>query len=177
MSKEINHPNNPADTVRPTVFSDGSTFDYVNGYQSNGAPTRSRDSAPAKIAKTGAIMSPNGLSALITALLLAVLLSFVTYGGFTAFHKQANERNIVSIINSSGQAEVVGGKIQDNDGKQTVIVRDLADKGIYQCDVSIVRDPTAIAFVFCSLPNPANFTIPVPYDPSDIFYTTPKQDS
>lgn len=176
MSKELHNHDNPADKIRPTVFSDGSTFDYVNGYQSNGS-TASRDKAPAKIVQTGAVMSPNALSALIIALLLATLLTIVTIAGFKAYHEQANERAIVNTINSSGQAEVVGGKIHNEGGASTVVVRDLADKEIYKCDVSIVRNPTATAFVFCSKPNPANFAIPVPYDPADVFYTTPKQDS
>lgn len=175
MSKEFDTTTNWANTVRPTLFSDGSTFDYVNGYQSNGA-TASRDKAPAKIVETGALLSSNSWSAIIIALMLALLLGIVSFIGFHAYHEQANERAIVNNINSSGQAEVVGGKVHNEDGTSTVVVRDLGDKGIYKCDVSIVRDPTANALVFCSKPNPANFSIPVPYDPNDIFYTTPKQD-
>lgn len=176
MSKEINHPNNRANAVRPTVFSDGSTFDYVNGYQSNGA-IATRDKAPAKIVETGALMSSNAWSAILTAILLAALLALITYGGFNAYHKQANERAIINNINVSGQAEVVGGKIHDEGGQSTILIRDPSDQGVYKCDVDIARTPTATAFIFCAKPNPANFTLPVPYDPNDIFYTTPKQDN
>lgn len=181
MTKETPAPKNSdkeysSKVARPTVFSDGSTFDYVNGYQSNGAPTRSRNSTPARIVKSGAIMSVNSLANLLIALLLATLLGFVAWHGAKAYHEQANEKTIISNINLSGQAEVLGDKILKQDGKNTIIVRDLADKNTYKCDVLVVTEDTATALVFCN-PGPANFTIPVPYDPENIFYTTPKQDS
>lgn len=181
MTKETHEPLLADDessnkSVRPTVFSDGSTFDYVNGYRSNGAPaaTRDREKVPT-IAKAGAIMSVNSLANLIIALVLLAILAVVAWTGMTSYHEQANERAIVSTINISGQAEVVGGKILTENGNSVVVLRDNNDRNIYRCDVYTVVDTTAKALVFCN-EGPVNFTIPVPYDPANLFYTTPAQD-
>lgn len=179
MTKETPNPKNAeaeVKAVRPTVFSDGSTFDYVNGYQSNGAPaaTRDRTEVP-RIAKAGALMSTNTLANIMIAFILLAVLAFASFLGFTSFHNQANEKAIVSLINTSGQAEVIGGKILKEGDRNIVVVRDSGDNKVYRCDVHVVVETSATGLVFCN-PGEVNFTLPVPYDPANIFYTTPAQD-
>lgn len=161
--------------LRPTVFSDGSTFDYIHGYRSNGAPTPTRDRTDVpRIAKTGSMLSANGLANLIISLILLAVIGFVAFLGIKAFHNQANETSIINNINVSGQAQVVGTKMLHEGDRSILVVRDAQDHSVYRCDVHILVEESAKAMVFCN-PGPVNFTLPVPYDPENIFYTTPAQ--
>jgi hypothetical protein len=180
MTKETHEPSldgimNDKNSTRPTIFSDGSTFDYVNGYQSNGAPvaTRDRTDLPT-IAKTGALMSINTLANLIILALTLLVVAAFTAFGLSTYHAQANEKAIIENINLTGQAVVIGNDIQSTESGDILVVRDQSDNNIYKCEVVTVLDPTAKALIFCN-PGPVNFSIPVPYDPSNIFYTTPPQ--
>lgn len=155
----------PANT---TVFSDGSTFDYENGYQSNGAPaaTRERADKPA-IVKSHKIFTMSRL--------LGIFLSLVALGGLLSvgvismflIQQIANMEALKTGINNSGQATVV-----EDTGDAILVER--PDGGIFKCAISLVSDnghPTGL--VFCASGGPATFTIPLPHDPNNVFYSAP----
>jgi hypothetical protein len=176
MTKETSPPDTlePQVTVVPagiTVFSDGSTFDYENGYQSNGAPvsTRDRTETPT-IAKTHTIFN-SGLVWKIAGWVLALAaIGFALIVAVLNMQATENMNVIKAVINESGQAEVV----QDVDGG--LILKD--SKGAtFKCDVSMISnggDP--VGHVFCAEGQPATFTIPLRRDPANILYMAPLEE-
>lgn len=156
-----------------TVFSDGSTFDYEHGYQSNGA-VPSRDKEPATIVKTGNVVSFTAVA--ISGFILIALIAFVgVLGGLLQMnHNVHNYKTIADSINLSGQAEVLDGKSYDV--IDTLVVRDKSQQ-IFKCDVEYVTTDVPRALVFCAPGGPATFSIPLDYEPGNILYVAPKQDS
>jgi hypothetical protein len=180
-----------------TVFSDGSTFDYENGYQSNGAPiaTRDRKDIP-KIVKTGVVMtSVRWVIALMTLIVLGIV-SFLAVMVTSLVQAHENYETIVKTINDSGQVEVVDGDIMKklDSGtillsysdevtkcdisiatKTDVVFTDTVDNHTMEADTSKVETP--MAYVFCSPGDVASISIPVPHDPDNIFYVAPAKET
>lgn len=158
---------------KATVFSDGSTFDYENGYKSNGAvATRDRD-VP-KIVKTGAILSPAKWLALILSVLAALVTATLIIVGISIFQQKQNDYAVADGINSTGQAQVID-KVRHGNG-DTILLRNAQDNSVYKCDVSVVNETSPTGLVFCIPGQQATFTVPVPHDPDNIFYTGNTQD-
>ena len=172
-----------------TVFADGSTFDYENGYRSNGAPvaTRDRTDAP-KIVKTGVIMTASVWGTVLTTLLITTILALfvaigvgVVGGIISGFHAIDNKKAVVAGINDSGMGSVVGNTLQNEDGNVFALIEN--GDGTFKCEVDFATTTTApegkrtpTGYVFCAPGGPASFSIPVPYDPTDISYEAPKED-
>lgn len=157
-----------------TVFSDGSTFDYENGYKSNGA-VATRDRTVPKIVKTGAILSPNELLALILSVLAALITATLILVGLAIFQQNRNDYAVADGINSTGQAQVID-KVRHEGGQATVLLRNAQDNSIYKCDVSIVNESSPTGLVFCIPGQQATFSVPVPHDPDNVFYKNKAQD-
>lgn len=157
--------------TKVTVFSDGSTFDYENGYQSNGAPVATRDrTANPTIAKTHRIFS-NGLVLKLLALVLvlaAIVFAFIV--SISNMQQDENVNVIKTAINKSGQAEMV----QYVDGG--LVLKD--SKGVsFKCDVSMLSnggDP--IAHIFCAEGQQATYSIQLRRDPTNILYMAPLEE-
>lgn len=172
-----------------TVFSDGSTFDYEDGYKSNGAPVATRDRTEhPKIVKSHKIFTfSRVMGFLFSLIILAIPFSLVMLV-LCQVQQNENDNAIKDGINASGQVEVVqsvggGLLVRSPDGK------------VFKCDTSVVNDRTVTGeetsvgansattttvgptgFVFCAQGGPATFSIPVPHDPMDVFYVAPTKD-
>jgi sulfatase maturation enzyme AslB (radical SAM superfamily) len=149
-----------------TVFSDGSTFDYENGYQNNGAPvaTRERTENPT-IVKSHRVVTANRVIGFAFGLFVLAIITGAILFGVASIQSVENWNALKVGINNSGQVEVV----QKVDGR--VLVK-RPDGSLFNCDVSVVSNngnPTG--FVFCSPGGPATFSIPLPHDPRNVFYT------
>jgi hypothetical protein len=165
MTKETS---TPAGT---TVFSDGSTFDYVNGYQSNGAPVATRDRAETPtIAKSHAVFNSGLVLKSVGWVLALAAIAFALFVAVLNMQADENINVVKAAINESGQAEVV----QRVDGG--LILKD--PKGAtFKCDVSMISnggDP--VGHVFCAEGQPATFSIPLRRDPSNILYMAPLEE-
>lgn len=176
MTKEASRPDSletqitaaPAGT---TVFSDGSTFDYENGYQSNGAPVATRDrTGQLAIAKSHTIFSNALVLKLVVVVLVLATISFALFLAVLNMQKDENINVVIDGINKSGQAEVV----QNVDGG--LILKD--SKGAeFKCELSMISnggDP--VAHVFCAEGQPATFSIQLRRDPSNILYMAPLEE-
>lgn len=157
---------------KTTVFSDGSTFDYENGYQNNGAPVavRNRTEKPTIVKSHTVFTEGQGFQFVGWTLVLLAIASAVGIG-ITNIQKAANIAAVKDNINSSGKAKVV--QAMDS----ALLVQDLRG-GYFKCDLSMLSnesDPTA--YVFCAPGQSATFTIPLPHDPSDIFYNRPTEET
>jgi hypothetical protein len=161
----------PAVPAGTTVFSDGSTFDYENGYQSNGAPvaTRDRTESPT-IAKSQTIFNSGLVWKLVGWVLVLAAITFALFVAVLNMQKDENINVIKAAINESGQAEVV----QSVDGG--LILKD--SKGTeFKCDVSMISnggDP--VGHVFCAEGQPATYSIPLRRDPANILYMAPLEE-
>jgi hypothetical protein len=158
-----------------TVFSDGSTFDYENGYRSNGATiaTRDRTVAP-RIVKSHKIVTLSRVLGVLLSLTVLTLLASFAFLLVAVFQGVENIKAVKAGINESSQVEVV-----QTTGNGEIIVKDAAAGNMFKCDVSIVSNggnPTGL--VFCAGEGkPATFSIPVPHDPKNIFYVAPDKDA
>jgi hypothetical protein len=151
-----------------TVFSDGSTFDYENGYQSNGAPaaTRERADIPA-IVKSHKLFTLSRLLGVFVSLVAVGALLSVGVISMFLIQQINNIEALKAGINSSGQAMVV-----EDTGDGILVKR--PDGGIFKCGISLVsNDGHPLGLVFCAPGGPATFSIPLPHDPNNIFYTAP----
>lgn len=160
----------PAST---TVFSDGSTFDYENGYQNNGAPvaTRDRTEKPTIVKSHKIVTADRVLGVLGSALVLAVL-AFVVFAFVSVYQSYQNIDAVKSNINESGQVEVM----QRVEGG--LILKDLKADVLLKCDLSMIsNNGNPLGLVFCVDAKPATLSIPLPHDPSNIFYSAPEKDS
>lgn len=179
MNNSQNIPNDPSplDEENPkaskatTVFSDGSTFDYENGYQSNGAPVATRDRTEnPTIVKSHTIFSNGLLFGLVGWTLVIAAIAFALLVGVSNMQRAENNNVIKKAINESGQVEVVQLK---ND---VLFVKD--PKGaMFKCDISMISnngDP--VGLVFCASGGPAAFSIPLRRDPSNILYMAPLEE-
>lgn len=162
---------NPKASKAMTVFSDGSTFDYENGYQSNGAPVATRDRTDnPTIVKSHTIFNSDlvfrfvGWALVIAAIALALLV------GVSNMQRVENINVIKKAINESGQVKVAQ---FEND---VLFVKD--PKGaMFKCDVSMISnngDP--VGLVFCADGGPSAFSIPLRRDPSNILYMAPLEE-
>jgi hypothetical protein len=179
MDNSQNTPNTPAPrdevavpSFTTTVFSDGSTFDYENGYQSNGAPaaTRDRTEIP-KIVKSHSIFTAGRVIGLLGSLLIASLLLAAAAAIITGAQRIENWEVLKDGVNDSGQVEVV----QSTDPSNLIVKR--PDGTMFNCDVSMISnggDP--VGLVFCAEGNSATFTIPLRRDPSNILYMAPLEE-
>jgi hypothetical protein len=174
MNNSQNLPNNtpleetianaPHDT---TVFSDGSTFDYENGYQNNGAPvaTRERPEHPT-IVKHHKIITANRVIGFATGLFaFFFLLVLPVVCGIGHVQSVENWNAVKDGINKSGQVEFV----QAVDESSILVKR--PDGSLFKCDVSMASNndkPTG--FVFCAPGSPATFSISLPHNPNGFFY-------
>jgi hypothetical protein len=155
----------PANT---TVFSDGSTFDYENGYQSNGAPVATRDRTDnPKIVKSHKVLTlPRVMGSLLVVVLLLTLF-VAAVSGIQSFQKADNVNAIKAGINESGQVKVV--QLSDGD-----LLAKRPDGSVFKCAVSYAsNEGNPTGFVFCSPGAPATFSIPLPHDPNNPFYNVP----
>lgn len=162
-----------------TVFSDGSTFDYENGYKNNGAPiaTRDRTENPTIVKSHKIVTAGRVLGVLGSLLMLAVLLA-VAYTAVASFQRAENWQVLKAGVNEAGQVEVV--QVADGD----LIVKHPSG-GLFKCDVSMISnngDP--LGLVFCGQgqsaegqgPAPATFSIPLRRDPSNVLYMAPLEE-
>lgn len=154
--------------AKTTVFSDGSTFDYVNGYQNNGAPLATRDrTAKPTIAKSHTIFTNGSGFKFVGWVLVLAAIGFAAFIGVSNMQMNENINAVKAGINESGKAEVVA-FIDGN-----LIVKD-SNSGVFKCEVSMISnagDP--VGHVFCAPGQSATFSIPLQRDPDNILYTAP----
>lgn len=141
-----------------TVFADGSTFDYTEGYKSNGAPTMTRDRISAPIVKT----YRNGyvLFAIVVMSLLA-LIAFQIYTSFNSAMRTAEtsstNKDVVKAQNDMilDGIEASGGVVVDEiyDGWSSrldrVLIRFGEEGNATPCYVTVATDGTEKGFVDC----------------------------
>jgi hypothetical protein len=154
--------------AKTTVFSDGSTFDYENGYQSNGAVVATRDrTEKLTIAKSHTIFT-NGLGyKFVGWVLILGAIAFALWIGIFNMQRTENINVLKEGVNASGQAKVV----QFHEGD--LILKD-SRGATFRCDVSMISnagDP--VGHVFCAEGQSATFSIPLRRDPNNIFYSAP----
>lgn len=154
--------------AKVTVFSDGSTFDYENGYQSNGAPTATRDRAEkVTIAKSHTLFTSGLGYKFVGWVLVLSAIAFALFVGISNMQKAENLNVIKAAINGSKQVEVA--EFVDGD----LILKDTRG-AMFKCDVSMIsNDGDPVGNVFCVAGQPATFSIPLRRDPSNIFYSAP----
>lgn len=177
MTKETSLPDSlktqiSAASPKTTVFSDGSTFDYENGYQSNGAPVAVRDRTEnPTIVKSHTIFT-DGLGFQIVGWVLVVLaIVSAILIGISNIQKAENINALKAGVNASGKAKVV----QFDDGD--LIVTD-SRGSTFKCNVSMIsNDGEPVAHVFCAPGQSAAFSIALPHDPSNVFYTRPTHET
>lgn len=154
--------------AKVTVFSDGSTFDYENGYQSNGAPTATRDrTEKVTIAKSHTLFTSGLGYKFVGWVLVLAAIAFALLVGVSNMQKAENINVLKAGINDSKQVEVV--ELVNGD----VILKDTRG-AMFKCEVAMVSnsgDP--VGNVFCAPGQPATFSIPLRRDPSNIFYAAP----
>lgn len=127
-----------------TVFADGSTYSSRDGYKSNGAPTRTRDSKPSPIVK-GWRISAETVCNLLFMSLAGLFIALIVLGVIGGKSHGVNEKAVMSEITSQG-AEVIGDDIKNN----VVLIR-LENGATIPCDVHYAVDNgTPKAFVGCS---------------------------
>jgi competence protein ComGC len=173
MTKETSHSDAleaqvAAAPAKTTVFSDGSTFDYENGYQSNGAPAATRDRTENPTIVKSHTVFTDGLGFQLVGWVLVVLaIASAIIIGISNIQKAENINALKDGVNESGKAKVV--QLADGD----LIVND--SKGsTFKCDVSMIsNDGDPVAHVFCAPGQSAAFSIALPHDPSNVFYTSP----
>lgn len=176
MNNSQNIPNDPApldeeiatDPKTTTVFSDGSTFDYENGYQNNGAPVATRDRTEnPKIVKSHKIVTFPRVVEFFVGLLVLATLAVAILCGISSIQAAANWNALKAGVNGSGQVEIV--QIVKGD----LLVK-RPDGGLFKCAVSFIsNNGTPVGLVFCSPGGPSTFSIPIPHDPNSIFYVGP----
>lgn len=159
-----------AASANTTVFSDGSTFDYENGYQSNGAPVATRDRTEnPKIVKSHKIFT---LSHIMWITGFPIILSIPFFLAMAILSDVQRTENINALkdgINNSGEVKVV------QMAKDGVIVS-RPDGSVFKCDVSVIsKDTVPTGLVFCAAGGPATFQIPLPHDPNNVFYDAPDE--
>lgn len=176
MTKETSTPDSvdtqAADTPdNITVFSDGSTFDYENGYQSNGAPVATRDRTEnPTIVKSHKIFTAARVVGTSVLLILAFLTAGLLLTIVSAVQRSDNSQALKAGVNNSGQVEV----IQTTSTNSIIVKR--PDGGVFKCDVEVVsKDSVPTGLVFCSPGSPATFSIPLPHDPNNVFYSAPTE--
>lgn len=158
----------PAVTVATTVFSDGSTFDYENGYQNNGAPvaTRDREENPT-IAKSHKIFTGDRVLVVFLSLLTLLIVVGGALLGVSNFQHIDNNNAVKTGVNDSGQVKVV-----QMTGDDVLVKR--PDGGFFKCAVSYVSESgSPVGLVFCTSGGPSTFAIPLPHDPNNVFYVGP----
>lgn len=177
MTKETSAPDSlkaqiaaaPANT---TVFSDGSTFDYENGYKSNGAAPATRDRAEnPTIVKSHSILTAGRVLGFLGSLLILALLTALAYTVVSAIQTAENWKVLKAGVNESGQVEVV----QSTSPSNLIVKR--PDGTMFNCDVSMISnggDP--VGLVFCAEGEPATFSIPLRRDPSNVLYMAPLEE-
>lgn len=158
-----------------TVFADGSTFDYEHGYRSNGAVPDRHRAEPVRIVKTGEVISLKTALSILYSLIALLVIAIVAAGLVKMVHNAENERTIAGIMKIAGGAEVIN---KSSVGPhETLVIRNKQNNGLYTCDVEYVNEGVSTALIFCEPGGPATFSIPLPYDPENIFYTGSDQDS
>lgn len=145
-----------------TVFADGSTYNAVDGYTSNGAPFRTRDTKPSPVVKRWHMRVETLLNILAATFISVLIASFVIAGIYTFFH-QANEDAVRAEINAQ-DVEVVGDTINED----TVLIR-AEDGPTIPCTVHYAMDHDAPkAFISC--PQAENvLEVKVPYNDTQAF--------
>lgn len=169
-----------ASKPRTTVFSDGSTYDPKEGYSSNGAPARTRDSEPAKIVKTAKVLNWNFIGAFICGLLISTLVAAfvaIIVGLFvSSYQEYSNYDVIVENVKENGP-NVVGQQITvvDNKVKNGEIYLQIQNDNL-KCEVDVVSNGgNPLGLVFCQPGGTATFSTPVPHDPLNLFYQAPSE--
>lgn len=166
--EELSQTELDARAAATTVFSDGSTFDYENGYQNNGAPvaTRDREEKPT-IVKSHQILTSDRVITAFLSLFTLFLIVGSAYAAVSSFHHRDNMNALRAGVDGSGQVKIV--QITANDA---VVKR--PDGSLFNCSVSFVSDSgNPAGLVFCNPGSPATFTIPLPHDPTNVFYVGP----
>ena len=175
MTKESYIPDDLAERIanapaHVTVFSDGSTFDYENGYQNNGAPTPTRDTPAPKIVKYHKIFTFERLSIIFSIIFFALFallcLAATAVAVIGGIHETENWNTFKDAVNNSNQQVTV---IGDSDHHHEMLLK-RPDGSTFKCDVSFVsNDNKSTGYGFCAPGGPATFTVPVPHDPNSIF--------
>ena len=177
MTKETSTPDSlkaqiAAAPAATTVFSDGSTFDYENGYKSNGAAPATRDRAESpKIVKSHSIFTTGRMIGLVGSLLILALLMAIAGTVVEGIQKAENWNVLKAGVNESGQVEVV----QTTAPSNLIVKR--PDGSMFNCDVSMISnngDP--VGLVFCADGGPATFSIPLRRDPANVLYMAPLEE-
>lgn len=179
MTKETSTPDSletqiadaPANT---TVFSDGSTFNYEEGYKSNGAPVATRDRTEnPTIVKSHQIVTAGRVLGVFMSLVIFTVLTLGVLAGTHDIQRSENWNALKAGVNDSGQVEVVQATAPSN-----LIVK-RPDGSNFKCDVSMIsNNGNPVGLVFCGQGGaPATFSIPLPHDPANIFYVAPPKDN
>lgn len=140
-----------------TVYSDGSTYDPRNGYQSNGAPIRGKDDPAPQVVKRRSLFRPGYLItyAIPTTLILAFVV-LVGFGAFMSFQKANWAQTVRDDINSTGVVEV----LSFEDKGDAVVLVERASGDHFKCDVSYAKSgDERLGLVFCTPGSPATFTV------------------
>jgi hypothetical protein len=107
--------------------------------------------------------------------LLGILFSLVVLGSLLSvgvvsmclIQMTANIEALKTGINSSGQATVV-----EDTGDGILVKR--PDGGIFKCATSFAsNNGHPLGLAFCAPGGPATFSIPLPHDPNNVFYSAP----
>lgn len=160
-----------ANAAATTVFSDGSTFDYENGYQNNGAPVATRDRTEhPTIVKSHKILTGDRIFIVFGSLMALFLIAgFIAFGVYS-FQKMDNKNALKAGVEESGQVKIV------QSAEDTFLLK-RPDGSFFKCAVSYVSNNDGpLGLVFCTPGGPATFTIPVPHDPVNVFYVAPVKD-
>ena len=168
LDEELSQTQLEARAAATTVFSDGSTFDYENGYQNNGAPVATRDrEEKLTITKSHKIFTGDRVLAVFLSLFMLFLVAGGAYAGVSSFHHIDNNNAIKAAVNDSGQVKIV-----QITGGDVVVKR--PDGGVFKCAISYVSDSgSPLGLIFCSPGAPSTFSIPLPHDPNNVFYVGP----
>jgi hypothetical protein len=156
-----------------TVFSDGSTFSYEEGYKSNGAPaaTRDRTEVPT-IVKSYKIVTVGRVVGILFSLLILTVLAIGAVTVVNSIQKTENWHALKAGVNDSEQVEVV----QATSPSNLIVKR--PDGGNFNCNVSMIsNNGNPVGLVFCAPGGPATFSIPLPHDPANVFYVAPAKDA
>lgn len=151
---------------KTTVFADGSTFSYSEGYKSNGAPVRTRDSKPSPIVKTWKMPRPSATESVLilgVVAFIVLILGSLVIGILASMSEVANHKAVIEVVEEQG-ATVVGDKIV----KGEALIRFGEDK-VVPCDVDYrFDDDTPKGFVSCAQGADV-LIVDVPFNPSNVF--------
>lgn len=171
MTTTSNTPTPPPPAARGllgTVWEDGSSFDYENGYSANGATPETKRTKPAKFSKStrannSSLLALGVVGIVILSLLTVMVLSIMlaTKAGEAA---DRNNAAIKEYIHKQDGLYVVDMKNEKKHSLTNEVILQNNDGNIFKCDVEAADNEfMANAYVFCGpAGDPATFNIALP---------------